>query len=201
MSGLDEILNIIDAQQKETEKNIMVAADKKVREINEDAKVKAEKAYSDYMQRARVKNEHGFETACSGVDAAFKRQLLEYKVKCIDKAVEKTIEKLRKLPEKEYFELLAKLIIRELRKGEGVVALNSRDLKRLPAEFRSRIEAEAAKAGGSISISSEPADISDGFILSYGNISENCSFSAIIESERDAVRDTAAKALFGQVSR
>ena len=39
----------------------------------------------------------------------------------------------------------------------------------------------------------------DGFILTYGLISENCSFSAIAESEREAMRDTAAKALFGQV--
>lgn len=201
MSGLDEILNIIDEQQKETEKNIMNAADKRVSEINEDAKVKADKAYNDYMQRARVKNQHDFETSCSSVDASFKRKILEYKVSCIDSAVENVLEKLRNLPEGEYFSLLSRLITRGLREGEGVISLNSRDLKRMPGDFRTGLEAAAKKAGGTVSISAEPADIPDGFILSYGNISENYCFSAVVEAEREAVRDTAARALFGQVSK
>ena len=201
MSGLDEILNIIDEQQKETEKNIMNAADKRVSEINEDAKVKAEKAYNDYMQRARVKNQRDFETSCSSVDASYKRKILEFKVSCIDSAVENALKKLRELPDSEYFKLLSGLIARSLREGSGVVSLNSRDLKRMPADFKAEIEAAAKKAGGTVTVSAEPADITDGFILTYGNISENCCFSAVVEAEREAVRDTAARALFGQVSK
>lgn len=201
MSGLDEILNIIDQQQKETEKNIMSAAEKRVREINEETKVKAEKAYADYIQRAKQKNEHDFLTSCTSVDSSYKRKLLEYKVSCIDNAVEAVIDNLRKLPDKEYFDMILRLLKRHLRSGSGIVAFSGRDLKRLPADFKENVSSEAAKMNGSITVSSEPADIEDGFILTYGNISENCSFSAVVEAERESVRDTAAKALFGQVSK
>ena len=201
MSGLDEILKIIDEQQKETEINIMRAAEKRIQEINEDAMVKAERAYIDYIQRAKTESEHEFLTSCTSVDSTFRRKLLEYKVGCIDSAVEAAVDKLRKLPDKEYFEMILRLIKHHLRDETGVVSFSRKDLDRMPADLKDKLSEEAAKAGGSISVSSEPADINDGFILTYGNISENCSFSAVVESERESVRDTAAKALFGQVSK
>ena len=201
MSGLDEILKIIDEQQKETEINIMRAAEKRIQEINEDAMVKAERAYIDYIQRAKTESEHEFLTSCTSVDSTFRRKLLEYKVGCIDSAVEAAVDKLRKLPDKEYFEMILRLIKRHLRAETGVVSFSRKDLDRMPADLKDKLSEEAAKAGGSINVSSEPADINDGFILNYGNISENCSFSAVVESERESVRDTAAKALFGQVSK
>ena len=53
------------------------------------------------------------------------------------------------------------------------------------------------KNGGSVQLSKQPADIEDGFILSYGLISENCSFRAMMEAEKEDIRDTAARILFG----
>ncbi len=67
----------------------------------------------------------------------------------------------------------------------------------MPVDFAKKADSIAEKAGGTIRISDKCADIENGFILEYGLISENCSFRDIIEAERDAVRDTAARALFG----
>ena len=129
-----------------------------------------------------------------------KRKILGFKVGVIDDAIGKTVEKLRSLPEKDYFELLLRLVQRHLQADKGTISLCSRDLERMPSDFESRLDEHARKAGGSICVSKEPADIEDGFILSYGLISENCSFSAILEAEKDGVRDTAARVLFGQVT-
>ena len=115
----------------------------------------------------------------------------------IDSVIEKTVSRLEKLPENEYFKLLEKLIIKHMRSGEGVLYLCRNDLKRVPDEFVKKISIIAEKNGNSIKLSDVPADISDGFVLQYGPVSENCSFRAIIESEKDSVRDTAAKILFG----
>lgn len=197
MSGLENILSIIDSQQKENEKKIMSYADAKIEEIRSDAAAKADKAYSEYMQRAAVKNSHDYAVACSGVDSELKRKLLDYKVSRIDEAVEAVYQKLRDLPDNEYFQLIEKLALRDIRKGDGVISLCSKDLKRLPADFKVRLSDAAKRSGGSITISEEPADIADGFILTYGNISENYSFRAVLEAEKELVRDTAASELFG----
>lgn len=197
MSGLDEILKNIDLKQKESEKGITDAADKRINAIREEAELKAQAAYSEYMEKASKKNRLDFENACSSTDSAMKRKILAFKVEQIDKAVENTVSRLHSLETTEYFALLEKLIARHISSGEGIISLNAADLKRMPSDFEKNIRSAAESKGGSITLSREAADIEDGFILSYGKIVENCSFRAIIEAEKEGVRDTAAKALFG----
>lgn len=197
MSGLDEILNIIDEQRIQNEESIIGAANQKAAAIRSEGEQKAQKAYSEQLEKGQVDAKRDFVNACASVDSDMKRKVLDSKVKLIDSAIEATLERLAKLPEDEYFAMLKRLAEQKLRKGSGVISLSANDLKRLPADFETDIRSSAEKLGGTLEISKKPADISDGFILSYGLISENCSFRAIIESERDEVRDTAAAKLFG----
>ena len=197
MSGLDEILNIIDEQRIKNEESIIGAANQKAAAIRSEGEQKAQKAYSEQLEKGQADAKRDFVNACASVDSDMKRKVLDSKVKLIDSAIEATLERLAKLPEDEYFAMLKRLAEQKLRKGSGVISLSANDLKRLPADFETDIRSSAEKLGGTLEISKKPADISDGFILSYGLISENCSFRAIIESERDEVRDTAAAKLFG----
>lgn len=197
MSGLDEILNIIDEQRIQNEESIIGAANQKAAAIRSEGEQKAQKAYSEQLEKGQADAKRDFVNACASVDSDMKRKVLDSKVKLIDSAIEATLERLAKLPEDEYFAMLKRLAEQKLRKGSGLISLSANDLKRLPADFETDIRSSAEKLGGTLEISQKPADISDGFILSYGLISENCSFRAIIESERDEVRDTAAAKLFG----
>ena len=197
MSGLDEILNIIDEQRIQNEESIIGASNQKAAAIRSEGEQKAQKAYSEQLEKGQTDAKRDFVNACASVDSDMKRKVLDSKVKLIDSAIEATLERLAKLPEDEYFAMLKRLAEQKLRKGSGVISLSANDLKRLPADFETDIRSSAEKLGGTLEISKKPADISDGFILSYGLISENCSFRAIIESERDEVRDTAAAKLFG----
>ena len=196
MSGLDDILNLIEAQQKQAEDSIMKAAADKARRIQNDGNEKAQKAYEEHLTKSKAQAEKDFENSCASTDAAMKRKILACKVELIDEAIEKTIDKLKKIPDKEYFELILKLAERHIQSDKGIICLGKADLARAPKDFESTLNSAASKKGGSIQISKEPADIDDGFILSYGLISENCSFRAIIESEKDEIRDTAARVLF-----
>jgi len=197
MAGLDEILDLIAAQQKQTEESMIKAAEDRAGAIKAEGKIKAEAAYKEHLQTAKAQIEKDYENYCASTDAEMKRKILGYKVSVIDETIEKTLSKLRSLPEKEYFELLLRLVGRHIQADNGVVFLSERDIKRMPSDFESRLSELAQKAGGSISVSKKYADIEDGFILSYGLISENCSFKAILEAEKDDVRDTAARVLFG----
>ena len=182
MSGLDEILNIIDEQRIQNEESIIGAANQKAAAIRSEGEQKAQKAYSEQLEKGQTDAKRDFVNACASVDSDMKRKVLDSKVKLIDSAIEATLERLAKLPEDEYFAMLKRLAEQKLRKGSGVISLSANDLKRLPADFETDIRSSAEKLGGTLEISKKPADISDGFILSYGLISENCSFRAIIES-------------------
>ena len=197
MSGLDEILTLIEQQQKETESSILKAAESRADVIKAEGNEKAKKAYEEYLKNAKAQAEKDFENSCASVDASMKRKILACKVEIIDDTIEKTISKLKNLPEKEYFELLIRLISRHLQKGSGVLGLCEADLNRVPADFEKKLCELTEKIGGSIQLSKQPADIEDGCILSYGLISENCSFRAMMEAEKEDIRDTAARILFG----
>lgn len=198
MTGLDSILDIIEIQQKQTENNIMLSAENRARTIEADGDLKAEKAYSEYMKKALEKAENDYINACNSVDAENRRKILQCRVGLIETATKKVLEKLSGLPDAEYFEMILRLAGRKIHKGDGIIYFGQKDLARIPADFEKKISLLADKAGGTVSISASPADIENGFILEYGLISENCTFDAILESEKDTVRDIIAGKLFGR---
>ena len=72
------------------------------------------------------------------MDAEIKRRLLTRRVELIDKAVEKTLSKLRALPDDEYFALLIKMLTKHIRAEEGTLYLGRKDLDRLPGTLSPR---------------------------------------------------------------
>lgn len=196
MAGIDDILNMIELQQQQTENTIVTAANRKAAAITQESKENAENAYKDSLKSSKERLAQSYDNKIASIDAEMKRKILACKVECIDSAIEKTLEKLDKLPDKEYFSVLEKILANKLRSGEGILSLSKRDLARA-GDFAKKADDLARKSGGTVKLSDTAADIENGFILSYGLISENCSFRAIIEAEREDVRDTAARALFG----
>lgn len=190
MTGIENILSIISSQQKQTEKTIISSAEKKADGIITEGNEKAVKEYEEYLKKAKVQLALDYDNAVSSVNAQMKRKALAYKVKCIDSTAEKVIERLNSLPDGEYFAVLEKLLMRKADNEKGVLFLNMKDLSRVTDSFRNTAEKL------NVEISAECADIENGFILTYGLISENCSFRAIIEAERDGVRDIISRELF-----
>ncbi len=197
MSGIEKILSIIQQQAKQTEEQLISSAKKRAEYIEFQGDEKAKAAYEEHLASSKEKLEQSYVNSCKSVDADIKRKLLACKVACVDEAVKLALDKLRNLPDKEYFDMIASLAGKAMREGNGVISFGERDLARVPDDLAERLNSLAAAKNGTVTISSEPADIHDGFILSYGLISENYSFDAVIEAEKERVRDTAAKAIFG----
>ncbi|MDE5764831.1 MAG: H(+)-transporting ATPase [Ruminococcus sp.] len=197
MAGIDNILKMIASQQEKSESLIISSAKKQADSIMREYAEKAEREYNDFMKKSAVQLEQEKKNFCSSTDGEMKRVQLAYKVEAIDEVIAETLRRLNNLPVSEYFAVLQKLLSDRIRKGNGELSLNALDLMRMPESFRKYAVTIAEKSGGTLEISENPADIENGFILTYGLISENCSFSAIIEAEYESVRDIAAKALFG----
>ena len=95
-----------------------------------------------------------------------------------------------------YFEMLLKLLEKTAHSGDGVLCLSEKDLKRLPADFAQKAADTAKKAGGSLKISDTPEKISDGFILKYGGIEENCTLRALFDDKEEQLRDVVQSVLW-----
>lgn len=196
MSGIDKILTVIENQSKQNADAVINAAQKKAKAISSEGNEEAKKAHDQLIEKCVRDCETEYINACSAIDAAMKREILACKVHCINMAVERALNKISELPDDEYFAIILKLIGTHLRKGCGILSFGVKDLARIPSDFEKNVNLLAGIDGSSVKLSNEPADIENGFKLSYGDISENCSFSAIAEEKKDAISDKAAAVLF-----
>ncbi|MCD8187501.1 MAG: V-type ATP synthase subunit E [Ruminococcus sp.] len=196
MPGLNKILSTIEEQSRRQADALIGEAEKKTQKIRTDGDAAAQSAYDRRIEDCKAECEHEYADACSSAEAGMKRELLAYKIKYIDAVINNAIEKINSMPDEEYFSAVLRLAGANMRKGDGIMYFSSRDLARIPSDFGKRLNLLASVDGSSLKISDEPADIENGFILQYGSISENCSFSAIAEADRDVLRDKAAALLF-----
>lgn len=98
------------------------------------------------------------------------------------------------LSKKEYFEIIKKLILKNARRGEnGIIRFSKEDSKRLPQNF---LESMEKNLEGAVLTLGKPADIKDGFILSYGLVDVNCSFEAVASDRADEINDGLRRILF-----
>ena len=103
----------------------------------------------------------------------------------IDKTYSEILNKMKNLPDEDYFELIY-TFAKKLNGMSGVVLLNEKDMNRLPKDFLARLEECGVKA----ELSKTPCDIESGFI------EENMDFSAILSEKRDAIEDFINQELF-----
>lgn len=114
--------------------------------------------------------------------------ILATKVDIINKTIDEAEKKLANMPEDEYFAALYALVKKYSQAAEGEMLLSSNDLGRLPKDFESKIN-EGLADGAKITVRKTATNISQGFILVYGDIEINCTFDALIDDARDDIKD------------
>ncbi len=194
MTGLDKIIEDIQAESLEAVARIQKEADEKEAKIRKDAEdaTKAavakveedgEKAVADRMARAR-----------SAADLLRRKKLLSAKQTMIAETIEEAKASILNLPSDQYFDLLVKLAGANALNKDGEVILSQKDLDRLPSDFESRLQ--AAAKGAKLTVSKKAAPISGGFILNYNGIEENCSLDAIFAEKKEELQDKVRAILF-----
>lgn len=196
MSGLDKIIESINEKSRQQSMSMTENAEAKADKIRFEGQMSAKKIYDESIQKCYEQCKKKFSSSCSSAESLMKKEILEFKSQLIDKVIEYALDSIDSLSDQDYFNMLSDIISRYLKKGRGVLQLGKNDLERLPKNFEKKLNRLADERSCSIVISSQPVDIKNGFILSFGNISENCEFRVIAESKRDTLRETAAKFLF-----
>lgn len=154
------------------------------------AQTEAKRRIGEAEEKARREAERILAGARSSAELNERRELLKAKVGLIDEALQKAQWYLHSLNTEDYFKVLFSLAARSRQKGVGEMHLNEKDLARMPASFLQQL-------GAGIRISDVPYDIEDGFVLVYGDIEMNCTFSALFSASREELKAKAAEILFG----
>ena len=77
-----------------------------------------------------------------------------------------------------------------------MLKLNAADLKRIPQDVIDGFVKSAEDKGAKLTVSSEAAEIKNGFVLDFGGIEENCTFDALIDQNIEELQDKVKSLLF-----
>ena len=190
MSGLDKIIDHITHDAADEAEKIVSAAKGEAEKILTAGK-------NDVLNRVQsIEKQSGLDVASalkriqSASQLQEKRILLQAKQDLIGSVFAKAVARLKNLDDEQYSSVLSKMISRYASGEKGTVILSEKDLKRITPEFK------AACEKAHLVISEKAGDIDGGFILSYGDIEENCSFDVLVNSSREVLQDKIGKLLF-----
>ncbi|MCR5304059.1 MAG: V-type ATP synthase subunit E [Lachnospiraceae bacterium] len=196
MNGLDEIIRQIGEEAEKTAEARVSEAREKADSIIKDAEAECSALKTEAKSRDERSEGINRDRIASAVDMEKRTALLNARQELISGVLEKAYEKVAGLDVNAYFSLMEKLMGAYVQEGEGKAGFSAEDLERMPDSFKKFVSSLSGKPGYSVSIDEKPADIENGFILSYGGIEENCTLRAIFDDRHDLLSDIARKVLF-----
>lgn len=196
MTGLDKILSCIDDEAKRDADSILEVGRLKASEILASAKKEAEKRAKLIIKNAEDKAEFILKKAESKGNLREREQILDAKREIIKSVLNEAKENLRRLPVEDYFEVVLKLCKKYAGTQSGEIIFCKEDLQRVPADFENRLAEVALAVNGELKISVKTREIDGGFILSYGDIEENCTFDALFECDFESLSDKVNEIFF-----
>lgn len=193
MSGIDKIIQQIEADTDRVCESVIGAARQKADGITAAAEKEAERIVADGREKTAARVADVKKRGDSAADLEEKRVMLYTKQQIISTMLQTGLSAAKSLPDDEYFDLLLKMVEKYSQPEDGVISFGEKDLKRLPDGYLDKLN-QSAK--GKITLSDQAAPIEAGFILKYGGIEQNCSFDAIFAGEAETLSDKAGRLLF-----
>ena len=190
MNGLDKIIEEIAREAEITAAKTIDEAKSAAKRVIDRAKDEARAIETDARDRAELEYKRIITRAQSAGELTCKNALLREKQRIIDSILNDAHIKLVGLDDKNYFDFMTQMLNKYASDETGEIILSDKDKSRVTDDFIAAAEERRLK------ISDKTRGIDGGFILSYGDIEENCSIEAIMEAEKDRLHDKVNEFLF-----
>lgn len=185
--GIENITERILSDAREKASEIENEANKKAVGILEEAEQKAESLKSKIILASETDGKEEKRRILAFARLEARNSILAEKQKAVDLVFQKALSKLLSLPDKEYSDLIKRLLLKTVSTGEEEVIFSPKDKKRISKELVEIVN-ETLKADGrkgALKISDDTREIEGGFILRSKGIEVNNSFSSMLALLRE----------------
>lgn len=132
-----------------------------------------------------------------------KKQMLAQKQALVSQVIDTALENITKLSDAEYLSVIERMLVRAVNETNVAneenevieVIVSPEDKQRLGNTFFSSVS-QSLSGGTRLVLSDQQRDIGPGFILKAGDVEVNCTFAAIVRSDREMLEELAARQLF-----
>lgn len=195
MTGLEKIQEKILAGSEENCERIIMQANEEAKAILIAARQQAAENAQAIIKKAEALSAKKQLLAKSGAESITRNRYLEVRNAIINDIISAAYEEIDKFTDEEYFDIIRKLCIKNIDRGEFIMFFNNRDLQRLPEDFEDSINAVVYK-DSTVYVKKEPVEIENGFILKNNGVDINCTFRALFDENMDEIKDILNKKLF-----
>ncbi len=191
MNSLEQILQKIEEDGKKKSEEIINSAKKERETIIDLEEKSAKKEAEKILENANKKAQITLKNAYDFGETQKKNSILKAKAKIFEDFISKAESEFENAPNDAYFEIVSKLIFKYCEsEKKGELIFSKKDKVRLPKGFLEKTNEKISSKNAFLTLSEETANIKNGFIIRYGLIEQNCSFSSLFEDKKDEIRDT-----------
>ncbi len=169
-----------------------------------DDKIKAEEAkaqsqLTDYRQQTEViakkaaEDEKSHILAGARMEAA--KEFLAAKTAVVDEVFKQARQKLLDLPDKDYRDLMVRLMVDAVETGEEEIVVGKNE-KRIDQKLIDEVNGKLDGQKGKLKLAKDTLDLAGGFILRRGKIKSNVSVDVLLGQARNDLGIDLAKDLF-----
>lgn len=200
MTGSDTIVAYILEDARKKREARLAEAEQQAEAIIQRAQQEADVQREMVLRDGEKQEEYILRAARSAAALYERNALLRQKRRELDQTLEDVRTYWNTQPDDIYFTQMYGLLSRNLQPGPGILRMNERDSERLPVDFSEQIRDLLKQQGidGSVTLSGIPIDIDGGFLLQYGDIEIDASFSSLLEEKRAELEDYIRDHLFVQ---
>ncbi len=193
MNGIEKLTQQISADAQAEVDKILAEAQAKADAIAADYAKQVEALAVEAQTKATDAAKQREERLASMGDLAARKELLAVKQEMLDKAFQRALEMLCDMSDKEYTELLTKLVL-QCAKGHEQLIFSQKDRTRVGKAVATA--ANEALGDGKLTLSEQTRPIRGGFILSDGDVEVNCAFETLVRLMRGEISGEVAGVLF-----
>lgn len=195
MNGIDKIVDKIMEQSQSECDEILSKAALEVKNIIATARAKAAKQSEEIIAQAEAAASKTNAVAKSTAESITRNRYLEIKNAILNDIISAAYLEIDKFSDEKYFDMIKKLLLKNVMSGECQMHFNGFDLGRLPNDFETEINMAICDKGA-VHISDTPVDIENGFILVYSDVEINCSLKSVFDENMERLKDMLNIALF-----
>ena len=193
MNGIDKIIQRIEADAQAELDRILNAAKDQAEEIAELYQGRADAEAAELKARNEKTAAEREDRLVSSAQMEVRKTALAAKQQMLEKAYTQALDKLCSMPDAQYIETVAALLVQAAPKGTGKVIFAPAEKERIG---KAAVEMANEKLGGQLTVAEETRPIRGGFILSDGKVEVNCSFDTLVRLQKNETAGAVAKILF-----
>ena len=196
MNGIERITARLDADTQAEIDRIRENAKAEAEKVAQGYRTQMESETAELRERSRRAAAEREERLVSAAQMEARKTALAARQEMVDKAYDLALEKLCSLPEEQYIQTVAALLVQAAPDGKGEVIFSKEQRERVGTAAVAL--ANSRLGDGTLTVSAQTRPLKGGFILSNGRVEVNCSFDTLVRLQRAETAGEVAKRLFPQ---